>query len=66
MEVTTIRKKKGLKSTMLELNANEDSVFPRPKFTSIRTTISALRIEYPERQFEYEVIEGGIRVVCVK
>lgn len=66
MEVTTIRKKKGIKSTMLELNANEDYVFPRPKFTSIRTTISALRIEYPERLFEYEVIEGGIRVVCVK
>lgn len=66
MEVSTIQRKKGIKSTILELKASEDYVFPRPRFTSIRTTISALRIEYPDRQFGYEVIEGGIRVVCLK
>lgn len=58
--------KKGLKPTMLDLRPNESVIFSRQRFGTLRNTISLLKVEYPDRCFQYEVIDEGIRVMCLK
>jgi hypothetical protein len=68
MEQTSgkIKKSLGYKPAMRALNPNEELIFPRERFATIRNTISLLKVEHPDRVFQYEVVEDGIRVVCLK
>lgn len=56
----------GIKATMLALTPEETCIFPRRSYSSVRSMISTMRVEYPEREFEYFVVEDGIEVLCIK
>ncbi len=58
--------KKGIKATLLELAPTNRTVFPRPSYSTLRTILSTLKIEYPHREFNYNVIDDGIEVICLK
>lgn len=62
--VTT--RKIGVKSSLLELNVGECLTFERKRYSSLRSVVSIMRIEYPERAFSFEIIEDGIRITCEK
>lgn len=61
-----VTRKKGAKSSLLELNAGESITFERKRYSSLRTVVSVIKIEYPERAFAFEIIEDGIRITCEK
>lgn len=66
MNTTNLQRKKGVKLTLLDLSENESAQFPRKNYSTVRTTISTIKIEYPEREFILDVIDDGIRVTCLK
>lgn len=68
MEITSgkLTKKKALKTMCLELTPNESTIFPRERYGTIRNTLSLLKVEHPTRCFLYEVIDKGVRVICVR
>lgn len=66
METKTIQPQKGVKSTLVQLNPSESFVFPRLSYSCVRTTISNLKVERPERKYAYQIIENGIAVTRLK
>lgn len=62
--VTT--RKKGAKLSLLDLNVGESMTFERKRYSSMRSVVSVIKIEYPERAFLFEIIEDGIRITCEK
>jgi hypothetical protein len=66
MESLKFQKKKGIKVTLTGLKAEEETIFPRDKYSSVRNSMSTLKIEHPEREYVLEIIENGIRVICLK
>lgn len=59
-------KKRGVKQTLREMKNGESVIFPRTSYGTIRNTISVMRIEYPEKEFELCIVENGIEVLCLK
>lgn len=66
LQADKVIKKIKPKPTLKALKPGETVIVPRPQYTSLRNTLSALRIEFPEREYEYTLIENGIEVVCLK
>jgi hypothetical protein len=62
METT---RKKGVKRLLLNLKIGETALFTRKRISSIRTTLSVLKVECPEKEFDYEILENGISVVLL-
>lgn len=60
--VTT--RKKGAKSSLLELNVGEYLTFERKRYSSMRSVVSVIKIEYPERAFAFEILEDCIKITC--
>jgi hypothetical protein len=60
------QKTKGVKVTMVDLSAGETAIFPRTSYSTIRSSISILRVERPEREYQVSLIENGIEVLCLK
>lgn len=60
--VTT--RKKGAKSSLLDLNVGECLTFERKRYSSLRSVVSVIKIEYPERAFAFEILEDCIRITC--
>lgn len=60
-----LKARKGIKTTIREMNLGEKEVFPRSNYSTIRNTICTLRIEYPERDYSLNVIDNGIEVICL-
>lgn len=48
-------KKLGIKRRLLDLKLGEQAIFPREKITSVRTTLSVLRLECPDKVFDYGI-----------
>lgn len=62
--VTT--RKKGIKLSLLDLKAGESVTFERKRYSSLRSMVSVIKIEYPERAFVFEILEDCIRITCEK
>lgn len=57
---------RSIKKAILSISTGNSFIFPRPRYSTIRSTMSTIRIEYPEREFEIKVVENGIKVYCNK
>ena len=66
METRFGERKKGVKAKMLDLNPNETILFPRSKYSTVRTTMSTTKVEHPDRSFGYDIVDEGILVTCLK
>lgn len=58
--------KKGIKASLMDLKIGEEIIFPRDKYSSVRNSKSTLKIEHPERGFYLEIVENGIKIICLK
>jgi hypothetical protein len=65
METKRFSKQKGVKPQLLSLKVGETISFPRPRISSVRTTLSVLRVEYPEKEFDYNILEKEISVILL-
>lgn len=59
-------KPKAIKPTILAMSIGDDTVYPRKRFSTVRSTVSITKIENPERDWKVVVIPDGIRVICTK
>lgn len=64
--VETKLRKGSVKQLILATEVGKSCLFPRNRYSTVRTTLSAVRIEYPEKEFTVEIVDNGIKVYCNK